>query len=59
MGCEFVTVRAELAPQVVQEIDDVVGYVEDVPSGLMTASASRESATDENDCALDSEVCLP
>ena len=45
MGCEFVAGRAELAPQVVQEIDDTVEYIEDVPSGLMTASASRESAT--------------
>ena len=34
MGCEFVSGRAELAPQVVQEIDDAVDYIEDVPTGL-------------------------
>ena len=51
MGCEFVAGRAELAPQVVQQIDDAVDYVEDVPSGLMTVSASRASATDENHSA--------
>ena len=54
MGCEFEPGRAELAPQVVQEIDEAVEFVDDVPSGLMTASASRESATYENHCALDS-----
>ena len=59
MGCTFVAGRAELAPQVVQDIDDVVEFVEDRPSGLMTASASRESATFENLCALDSELFLP
>ena len=47
MGCEFVDGRAELAPQVVHEIDDIVDFVEDVPSGLMTALASRESTTDK------------
>ena len=44
MGARFATGRAEFALQVVQEIDDVVDYVEDVPGGLMTASASQESA---------------
>jgi hypothetical protein len=56
MGCEFVAGRAELAPQVVQEVVDTVEYIEDVPSRLMTASASRESATYESHGALDSEV---
>ena len=55
----FAAGRAELAPQVVQEVDDAVEFVEDVSSGLMTASASQGSATYENHCALDSEVCLP
>ena len=51
--------RAELAPQVVQEIDDdAVGYVEDVSRGLMTASTRQEPATYENHCALDSEFFL-
>ena len=60
MGCEFVAGRAGLAPQVVQQFeDDAVGYVEDMSSGLMTASTGQESATCENHCALDSEVCLP
>ena len=59
MGCEFVAGLAELALQVVQEIDDIVDFVEDVPSGLMTASASQESTTDKNHCAPDSELCLP
>ena len=57
MWIEFVAGWAELAPQVVQEIDDAVGYVQDVPSGLMTATASRESTTDKNHCAPDSELC--
>ena len=59
MGFEFVVGRAEPAPQVVQDIDDdAVGYVDDVSSGLMTASTSQESATYENHCALDSEVSI-
>ena len=59
LGCEFVAGRAELAPQVVQDIDDIMDFVEDVSSGLMTASTEQEPATGENHCALDSEVCLP
>ena len=59
MGCELVAGRDELAPQVVQEIEDIVDFVEDVPSGLMTASASREPTTDKNHCAPESELCLP
>ena len=58
MGCEFVSGRAELAPQVVQEVDDAVGYVEDIPSGLMTASESQGVTTCKFHCAMESEVCL-
>ena len=36
MGCEFVDGGAELAPQIVQEIEDVVNLVDDLSSGLMT-----------------------
>ena len=57
MGCEFKDGRAELAPQVVQQLEDVVDHVEDVPSGLMTASVSNGVATYENHCATDSEMC--
>ena len=59
MGCQFLEGRAELAPQVVQEVHDAVDYVEDLPSGLMTASASQESTITETHFALDSELCLP
>ena len=59
MGCEFVAGRAELAPQIVQEVEDVVEFVEDSPSVLMTASASEQSTTHKIHCAIDSEVCLP
>ena len=59
MGCKFVAGRAELAPQVVQDIGDIVDFVEDVPGGLMSASASRESTTNKNHRAPDSELCLP
>ena len=64
MGCEFVTGRAELAPQVVQEVgnkiesEDVIEYVEDALSGLMTTSMIEQSATRANHCAM-AEVCLP
>ena len=43
----------------VQEVEDAVDYVEDLPSELMIASASQESAITETHCALDSELCLP
>ena len=59
MGCEFAAGRAELAPQVVQEVEDSVNFVEDIPTGLMTESESQESTTDENHCARESELCLP
>ena len=59
MGCEFVAGRAELAPQVVQEIEDLVDFVEDVPNGLMTVSESQKSTTDKTHCAQGSELCLP
>ena len=64
MGCEFIAGRAELAPQVVQEIgdevevSDVVDYIEDALGGLMTTSVSEQPATLENHCAMESEVCL-
>ena len=58
MGCEFKDGRAELAPQVVQQLEESVGQVEDVPSGLMTASVSQWVATCKFHCAMDSEVCL-
>ena len=51
--------RAELAPQIGQEVEDVVEFDEDSPSGLMTASASEQSTTPQINCATDSEVCLP
>ena len=57
MGCQFVEGRAELAPQVVQEVEDTVDYLEDQPSELMIASVSQ--AITETHCALDTEVCLP
>ena len=50
--------RAEFARQVVQGIDDTVGYVEDIPSGLMTASESQGATTCKFHCAMESEVCL-
>ena len=59
MGCEFVAGRAELAPQIVQEVEDVVEFVDDCQSGLMTASAREQSATHNIHCAIDSKVCLP
>ena len=65
MGCDFGTSRAELAPQVVQEvgdkikIEDVIDYVEDALSGLMATSMIEQSATRENHCAMVTEVCLP
>ena len=58
MGCEFLSGRAELAPQVVQEVEDEVEYVEDVPSGLMTASEGPESTTSKVHCASETELCL-
>ena len=62
-GCEFAAGRAELAPQIVQEVQDVVDSVEDehgeLPGGLMTAPLNEQSATQENRCAAGSETCLP
>ena len=58
MGCDFMPGRAELAPQVVQEIEDQVEYVEDNPCGLMTAPEGPESTTIEVHCALETELCL-
>ena len=58
-GCEFVSGRAALAPQVAQEIEDEVEYIEDLPSGLMTVSESQGSPIKETHCALESELCLP
>ena len=56
MGCEFLSGRAELAPQVVQEVEDQVEYVEYNPSGLMTASGGPESTTNEVHCTLEKRV---
>ena len=58
MGCEFVAGRAELAPQIVQEVEDVVDFVDNPLSGLMTA-VSEQSTTHKIHCAIESEVCLP
>ena len=48
MGCEFAAGRAELAPQIVQEVEDVVDFVEDghgeSSGGLMTAPVNEQSA---------------
>ena len=44
IGCEFAAGRADVVPQVFQDIDDVVELVEDVPSGLMTASACQRTS---------------
>ena len=41
MGCEVVAGRAELAPQIVQEVEDIVAFVDDSPSRLTTASVSE------------------
>ena len=41
----FAAGRAELAPQIVQEVEDVAEFSEDIPSGLMTASENEQSAT--------------
>ena len=42
--------------------EDVVDFVEDgsgeLPGGLMTAPLNEQSATQENHCATESEVCL-
>ena len=59
MGCEFVAGRAELAPQNFQEVEDVVDFVDDSPSGLMTASVSEQSDAHKIHCAIESEMCLP
>ena len=59
MGCELVADRAELAPQIVEEVEDVVDFVDDSPSGLLTASVSEQSAAHKIHCAIESEVCLP
>ena len=53
MGCEFKDGRAELAPQVVQQLEDSVGHVEGVPSGLMTTSVSQWVATCKSHCAME------
>ena len=53
MGCEFVAGRAELAPQIVQVVEDVVGSVHYSPSGLMTASSNEQSANHKTYCAID------
>ena len=53
MGCQFIEGRAELAPQVVQEVEDAVNDLEDLPSELMIASVSQGSAITETHCALD------
>jgi hypothetical protein len=64
MGCEFAAGRAELAPQVVQEIEDrveeedVANYIEDALGGLMTTPMEQQSAIPEIHCAGRSEVCL-
>ena len=64
MGCEFVSGRAEMAPQVVQgvgddtEVEDVVDCIDDELSGLMTTSTMERSATPENHCAIETEMCL-
>ena len=59
MGCEFAEGRAELAPQIVQGIEDVIDLVEDVSSGFMTTSTNEQLAAPEKHCATESEVCLP
>ena len=59
MGGECVAGRAELAPQIVQEVEDVVDFVDDSPSRPMTASVSEQSAIHKIHCAIESEVCLP
>jgi len=64
MGCEFVGGRAELAPQVVQavgdntETEDVVECIDDESCGLMTTPTAEISATLENHCAMETEMCL-
>jgi hypothetical protein len=64
MGCEFVGGRAELALQVVQGVgddtgaEDVVECIDDELSGLMTTSTMERSATSENHCAIETEMCL-
>ena len=40
------------------EVEDVVDHIEDELSGLMTTSTMEQSATLENDCAIETEVCL-
>ena len=51
MGCEFVSGRAELVPQVVQGVGDdtetegVVECIDDELSGPMTTSTMERSAT--------------
>ena len=57
-------VRAELAPQVVQavgdgiETEDVVECIDDESCGLMTTPTTETSATLENHCATETEMCL-
>ena len=51
MGCEFITGRAELAPQVVQEVgveiesEDVADFVDDTLRGLITTSMCEQSTS--------------
>ena len=60
MGCEFAEGRAELAPQVVQCVEDVINLVEEEESsGLMTTLTDEPLAAPENHCATETEVCLP
>ena len=56
MDCEFVAGHAELAPQIVNEVEDVMEFVADSPSGLMAASANEQSATRKIHRAINSEV---
>ena len=53
-----------MAPNVVQEVgddtelEDVVDHIEDELSGLMATSTMKQSATPENHCAIETEMCL-
>ena len=58
MGCEFVEGRVELAPQIFQAIEDVIGLVEDLSSELMTTSTTEQLAAPENHCATESVMSL-
>ena len=64
MGCEFTAGRAELAPQVVQEIgdqvegEDVANCIGDALGGITTTPMEQQSTAPEIHCARKSEVCL-